>query len=157
MRKWLPYAKGEVFFNPIKVEKLKSCNVEKFKVPELKGGEVQEELAERKVEEWLMGVTRVSFFRLCERGDYGRLDLLDRCGIQLYVRWPKGYQPMLKLDCLTNVFLETMICLTGDTSLVRFESEGASLPIQAPLKAPAGTIKRGIIQNGRDKGKGLFD
>ena len=98
-----------------------------------------------------------SILVLPPRGDFGRLDLLDRCGIQLYVRWPKGYQPTLKLDCLTNVFLETMIFLTGDASLARFESEGVSLPIEAPLKAPAGTIKRGIIQNGRDKGKRLFE
>ena len=98
-----------------------------------------------------------AFLKLCKRGDYGQLDLLDRCGIQLYIRWPKGYQPTLKLDCLTNVFLEIMICLTGDTSLARFESDGVSLPIQAPLKAPAGTIKRGIIQNGRDKGRSLFE
>lgn len=98
-----------------------------------------------------------SNLRLCERGDYGRLDLLDRCGIQLYVRWPKDYRPTLKLTCFTNVFLETMICLTGDTSLERFKDDGVSLPIQAPLKAPPGTIRNGIIQSGRDKGKSLFE
>lgn len=97
-----------------------------------------------------------SCLRLCERGDYGRLDLLDRCGIQLYIRWPKDYQPTLDLKCLTNVFLEAMICLSGDTSLERFAVEGESLPVQAPLKAPAGAIVNGVIQTGRDKGKSLF-
>lgn len=97
-----------------------------------------------------------SCLRLCERGDYGRLDLLDRCGIQLYIRWPKNYQPTLDLKCLTNVFLETMICLSGDSSLARFAVEGESLPVQAPLKAPAGAIVNGVIQSGRDKGKSLF-
>lgn len=97
-----------------------------------------------------------SMLRLCERGDYGRLDLLDRCGIQLYIRWPKGYQPTLDLKCLTNVFLEAMICISGDTSLARFAVEGLSLPVQAPLKAPAGAIVNGVIQTGRDKGKNLF-
>ena len=97
-----------------------------------------------------------AFFRLCERGNYGQLDLLDRCGIQLFVHWPRNYKTTLKLDCLTNVFLETLICLSGDSSLSRFESEGVSLPIQAPLKAPAGAIKHGVVQAGRDKGKSLF-
>lgn len=97
-----------------------------------------------------------SCLRLCERGDFGRLDLLDRCGIQLYIRWPKGYQPTLNLKCLTNVFLEVMICLSGDTSLARFAVEGSSLPVQTPLKAPAGAIVNGVIQTGRDKGKSLF-
>lgn len=97
-----------------------------------------------------------SMLTLCERGDYGRLDLLDRCGIQLYIRWPKGYQPTLDLKCLTNVFLEAMICLSGDSSLARFAVEGESLPVQAPLKAPAGAIVNGVIQTGRDKGKSLF-
>ncbi len=97
-----------------------------------------------------------AYFRLCKRGDYGKLDLLDRCGIQLYIRWPKDYKPTLKLNCLTNVFLEVMIYLTGDASLARYESDGESLPIQAPLKAPRGAIKRGVVRMGRDQGKSLF-
>ena len=97
-----------------------------------------------------------AYFKLCERGNYGQLDLLDRCGIQLYVHWPKDYKPTLKINCLTNVFLETLICLTGNPSLARFESEGVSLPVQTPLKAPEGAIRRGVIQSGRDKGMSLF-
>lgn len=93
---------------------------------------------------------------LCDRGDYGRNELLDRCGIQLFVRWPEDYQPTLKINCFTDIFLETMIYLTGDASLARYQTEGVSLPVQAPLKAPAGAIKNGIIQSGRDKGKSLF-
>lgn len=94
---------------------------------------------------------------LCDRGDYGRKDLLDRCGIQLFVRWPEDYQPMLKINCFTDVFLETMIYLTEDASLARYQTEGVSLPVQAPLKAPAGAIKNGIIQFGKDAGMSLFN
>lgn len=97
-----------------------------------------------------------AFLKLCDRGDYGRLDLLDRCGIQLYVRWPKGYKPTLRIGCLSDVFLETFICLSGDKSLARFQTEGISLPVQAPLKAPYGAIRKGVVQFGRDAGQRLF-
>ena len=89
-------------------------------------------------------------------GEFNAFDLLDRCGIQLYVRWPKGYQPTLGIQAFPDVFLETLICLTGDKSLVRFKSDGATLPFQYPLKAPAGVIVGGVIQQGKDKGKNLF-
>ncbi len=97
-----------------------------------------------------------ALLKWCRRGDYGVMELLDRCGIQLYIRWPDDYKPTLKLNCLTNVFLEVMIYLTGDASLARFESEGVSLPVQHPLKAPAGAIRNGVVCQGKDRGKKLF-
>lgn len=90
-------------------------------------------------------------------GTFNALDLLDRCGIQLYVRWPKGYRPMLDIHVFPDVFLETLICLTGNKSLSRFKSDGATLPFQYPLKAPAGAIVNGVIKQGQDKGKNLFE
>lgn len=89
-------------------------------------------------------------------GTYGRLNLLDRCGVQLHVRWPKNYRPTLRLDCLQNVFLEVMICLSGDPALAAFASDGATLPIKYPLKAPAGAIEKGVIRLGADAGQPLF-
>ena len=97
-----------------------------------------------------------ALIKMCERGDFGRMDLLDRCGVQLYVRWPKGYEATLDMDCLSDVFLEVFICLSGDSFLAQFESEGVTEPIQAPLKAPKGAVRRGVIQLGRDAGKPLL-
>ena len=47
--------------------------------------------------------------------------------------------------------------MSGDTSIAKFESQGESLRVMAPLRAPAGTVKNGIIQSGVDKGKNLFE
>ena len=33
---------------------------------------------------------------------------------------------------------------------------GAALSVQHPLKAPAGAIRKGVVQLGRDSGKPLF-
>ncbi len=90
-------------------------------------------------------------------GEYDAFTLLDRLGIQLFVRWPHDYKPCLKLHCLKNLFLEVMIYMSGDTSIAKFESQGESLRVMAPLRAPAGTVKNGIIQSGVDKGKNLFE
>lgn len=98
-----------------------------------------------------------SCLEMCPVGDFGRYELLDRCGNQLFIRWPKGYEPTLSTCCcFTDAFLEIVICLTGDRSLTRFITAGESLPILYPLKAPQGAIKRGVIQMGRDKGKSLY-
>ena len=88
--------------------------------------------------------------------EYDAFTMLDRVGIQLHVRWPRDYKPCLKLDCLQNLFLEVEIYLSGDNSLARFELPGESLRIMAPLRAPAGTINRSVIQSGPDKGRNLF-
>ena len=90
-------------------------------------------------------------------GEYDALSLLDRLGVQLHVRWPRDYKPCLKLDCLQNLFLEVMIYLSGDETLSRFASDGASLRVQYPLRAPAGSVVRGVVQSGPDQGKGLFE
>ena len=90
-------------------------------------------------------------------GEYDAFTLLDRLGIQLFVRWPLDYKPCLQLNCLKNLFLEVMIYMSGDRSLAQFESQGESQRVMAPLRAPAGTIKNGIIQSGLDKGKNLFE
>lgn len=97
-----------------------------------------------------------ALIKWCERGDFGRMDILDRCGVQLYVRWPNGYVPTLDMDCLSDVFLEVFICLSGDPAFARFEAEGTTEPIQAPLKAPRGAVRKGIIRIGRDAGKPLL-
>ena len=99
-----------------------------------------------------------SHLSLPERiGDYDAFTLLDRLGIQLFVRWPHDYKPCLQLHCLKNLFLEVMIYMSGNSSLAKYESQGESLRVMAPLRAPAGTVKNGIIQTGVDKGKNLFD
>ena len=90
-------------------------------------------------------------------GKYTAANLLDRCGIQLFVRWPNGYEPTLSINSLPDVILETLICLTGDRTLARFKSDGATKYFMYPLKAPAGTIKGGIIQNGLRKGENIFE
>ncbi len=90
-------------------------------------------------------------------GEYDAFLLLDRLGIQLFVRWPHDYKPCLKLSCLQNLFLEIMIYMSGDCSLARFESQGVSRRVMAPLRAPPGTVTNGIIQSGPDKGKNIFE
>jgi hypothetical protein len=47
--------------------------------------------------------------------------------------------------------------MSGHTSLAKYKSEGESLRIQYPLRAPAGAIKNSIIQSGIDSGKNIFD
>ena len=83
--------------------------------------------------------------------------LLDRYGVFLAIRWPKDYDPCLKLNSLQNVMLEVLIYLTGDKTLARYENECSTLAIPSPVKTPAGFIRRGVIQDGEDKGKTLFD
>ena len=90
-------------------------------------------------------------------GEYDAFTLLDRLGVQLLVRWPHDYEPCLRLNCLKNLFLEVMIYMSGDRSLARFESQGESRRVMAPLRAPAGTVKKGIVQSGLDKGRDLFE
>ena len=90
-------------------------------------------------------------------GEYDAFTLLDRLGIQLFVRWSHDYSPCLQLNCLKNLFLEVMIYMSGDPSLAKYESQGESLRVMAPLRAPAGTVMNGIIQSGPDKGRNLFE
>lgn len=89
--------------------------------------------------------------------EYDAFTLLDRVGVQLHVRWPRDYKPCLRLNCLQNLFLEIEIYLSGDTSLARFAVNGESLRIQAPLRAPPGTIVDGIIKKGEDENRNLFE
>ena len=77
--------------------------------------------------------------------------------IQLFVRWPQGYRPCLQLNCLKNLFLEVMIYMSGDPTLAKYASQGESLRVMAPLRAPAGTVRNGMIQSGPDKGRNLFE
>lgn len=91
-----------------------------------------------------------------ENGNFTAADLLDRYGIQLFVRWPNGYVPTMQIDTLPNVFLETLICLTGNTSLQQFKSNGETLPLHYP-KVPVGVIKNATIQIGPQKGQNLFE
>ena len=90
-------------------------------------------------------------------GEYDAFTLLDRLGIQLFVRWPQGYRPCLQLNCLKNLFLEVMIYTSGDPTLAKYASQGESLRVMAPLRAPAGTVRNGIIQSGPDKGRNFFE
>ena len=90
-------------------------------------------------------------------GTYTAADLLDRCGIQLFVRWPKGYTPAMQINTLPNVFLETLICLTGDVSLKKYKSSGETHPFFYPLNAPAGAIRNATIQIGPQKNQNLFE
>ena len=90
-------------------------------------------------------------------GEYDAFTLLDRLGIQLFVRWPQGYRPCLQLNCLKNLFLEVMIYMSGDPTLAKYASQGESLRVMAPLRAPAGTVRNGMIQSGPDKGRNLFE
>ena len=90
-------------------------------------------------------------------GTYDAFNLLDRCGIQLHIRWPKDYKKCLDVNLLGNAFLEVMIYLTGDRSLAKYASDGSSLYVQMPFRAPPGAIKGAIIQSGIDKGKNLFE
>ena len=90
-------------------------------------------------------------------GEYDAFTLLDRLGIQLFVRWPHDYKPCLQLNCLKNLFLEVMIYMSGDPTLAKYASQGESLRVMAPLRAPAGTVRNGFIQHGVDAGKNLFE
>ncbi len=99
-----------------------------------------------------------SHLSLPERmGEYDAFTLLDRLGIQLFVRWPHDYKRCLQLNCLKNLFLEVMIYMSGDTTLAKFASQGESLRVMAPLRAPAGTVRNGMIESGPDKGRNLFE
>lgn len=92
-----------------------------------------------------------------QESEYDAFTMLDRVGVQLHVRWPRDYKPCLTLNCLQNLFLEIQIYLSGDTSLSRYAVKGETLRIQAPLRAPAGSIVDGVIKKGVDKGLNLFD
>lgn len=92
-----------------------------------------------------------------EGDGFNAMDLLDRCGVQLLIRWPNDYQPCIELDCLQNVMLEVMIYLSGDRSLSQFVVDGETSELHFPKPIPAGAIRNGIIRKGMDAGKGLFD
>lgn len=84
--------------------------------------------------------------------------LLDRNGVQLLVHWPSDYRPVLpKIRCLPDATLELLIYLTGDKSLVRFQSDGANLENMYPVKVGPGSIKDSIIQIGDEKGQNVFE
>jgi hypothetical protein len=53
--------------------------------------------------------------------------------------------------------LEIMIYLTGDRSLARLAISGETHGIIWPFETPAGLIRNGIIQQGKDRGKSIFD
>ena len=84
-------------------------------------------------------------------------EILDREGILMAVHWPKDYRPAIELNCIQNLMLEIMIYLTGDRSLARLAISGETHGIIWPFETPAGLIKNGVIQLGKDRGKSIFD
>lgn len=90
-------------------------------------------------------------------GEWDARHLIDHFGVLLAVRWPRGYEPTLAMNCLQNVPIEIMICLTGDKTLARLAPERRTGALEWPINAPEGAVKEGVIQCGRHAGWNLFD
>ncbi len=94
--------------------------------------------------------------RIDSPGQLTAVQLLDKYGMFLAIRWPEDYKQKMKIKILQDVLLEVIMYLADDDSLKIFRLDRSTFGRNLSM-IPDGAIKDGIIQIGRDKGKNLFE